>query len=90
MPIILYTDSKSLYNYFVKLGTIQEKRLIVDIMCLWQSYKGQKIMKIKWINGDSNSANTITKAKPYHAFQKLINTNMIYIKTSNWVEWGTG
>jgi hypothetical protein len=34
LPLMLYIDSKSLYNCLVKLGTTQEKRLIIDIMCL--------------------------------------------------------
>jgi hypothetical protein len=32
--LMLYTNSKSLYNYLIKLGTTQEKRLIIDIICL--------------------------------------------------------
>ena len=31
---ILYTDSKLLYNYLIQLKTIQEKQLIIDIICL--------------------------------------------------------
>ena len=44
VPMILCTDSKSLYDCLVKLGTTQEKRLMVDIMCLRQSYERREII----------------------------------------------
>jgi len=34
IPIIIYTDLYSLYKYLVKLNTIKEKRLIIDIIAL--------------------------------------------------------
>ena len=34
IPIIIYTDLYSLYKYLVKLSTIKEKRLIINIMVL--------------------------------------------------------
>jgi hypothetical protein len=34
IPIIIYTNLYSLYKYLVKLSTIKEKRLIIDIMVL--------------------------------------------------------
>jgi hypothetical protein len=34
VPLVVYTDSKSLYEYLVKLGIIREKRLIINIICL--------------------------------------------------------
>jgi hypothetical protein len=34
LPLVIYIDSKSLYEYLVKLGTTQEKRLMIDVMCL--------------------------------------------------------
>jgi hypothetical protein len=32
--IVVYTDSYSLYECLVKLGTIKEKRLMIDIMAI--------------------------------------------------------
>jgi len=34
IPIIVYTNSYSLYKCLVKLSTIKEKRLIIDIIAL--------------------------------------------------------
>jgi hypothetical protein len=34
IPIIVYTDLYSLYKYLVKLSTIKEKRLIINIIAL--------------------------------------------------------
>jgi hypothetical protein len=42
---------------------MQEKRLIINIMCLWQAYKQRLITNVKWINRETNPANVITKGK---------------------------
>ncbi|KAK6579970.1 hypothetical protein PZA11_007678 [Diplocarpon coronariae] len=34
LPTIIYIDSLSLYKYIIKLGTIKEKRLIIDIIAI--------------------------------------------------------
>jgi hypothetical protein len=46
-PIVVYTDSYSLYKCLVKLGNTQEKRLIIDIIALRQLYKQREITEIR-------------------------------------------
>jgi hypothetical protein len=67
IPLIIYTDSYSLYEYIVKLGTTSEKRLIINIMALRQSYEYREIMEIRWINREDNLADVFTKAAPNRA-----------------------
>jgi len=34
VPLVVCTNSKSLYECLVKLGTIREKRLMINVICL--------------------------------------------------------
>jgi hypothetical protein len=60
---------------------MQEKRLIIDIMCLRQAYKRKEIAKVKWIKGESNLINAITKSnsKSSNALKRLIDTNILQL-----------
>jgi hypothetical protein len=42
---------------------MQKKRLIIDIMCLWQAYERRLITDVKWIDREANPADVITKGK---------------------------
>ena len=75
LPLTLCTDSKLIYKCLIKLGTTQEKRFMINIMCLRQSYKRHEIAKVKWIDGDSNPVDTMTKNKLLSALKQLIDTN---------------
>lgn len=86
LPLVICTDSKSLYDCLVKLGTTMEKRLMIDVLCLRQSYERRLITEIKWIDGNSNPADAMTKGKPCGALTDLIDTSKINIEASQWVE----
>jgi hypothetical protein len=47
VPIVVYTNSFSLYEYLVKLGTTKEKRLIINIMALKQAYEQKNVFEIR-------------------------------------------
>jgi hypothetical protein len=77
LPLLLCTDSKSLYECLVKLRTTHEKRLMVDIMCLRQSYERREITEVVWIDGDSNPIDAMTKGHPCQALKDLVDLNWI-------------
>ncbi|KHJ31689.1 hypothetical protein EV44_g3301 [Erysiphe necator] len=86
LPLIICTDSKSLYDCLVKLGTTRENRLMIDVICLREAYEKREIAEIRWIKGQSNPADDITKSKCCNALRNLIDTNSIFIETNEWVE----
>jgi len=88
LPLNLCTDSKSLYECLVKLGTTQEKRLMIDILCLRQAYERRLITEVVWIDRNTNPADAMTKLKSCQALRELINTNKVNIKLTGWVERG--
>ena len=55
-------------------------------MCLQQSYEQREIAEIKWINRNTNLADAMTKTKPCQALKDLINTNMVNLQVTKWVE----
>ena len=81
IPLILYTDLYLLYNCMTKLGTTVEKRLMIDIMGLRQSYERREISEIRWIDGTSNPADAMTKERPCQALRQLIDDNSIDLIT---------
>ncbi|KAI1001493.1 hypothetical protein K3495_g6699 [Podosphaera aphanis] len=86
IPYIICTDSFSLYERLVKLGTTKEKRLMIDIMAIRESYERRELSEIRWINGLDNSADAMTKAKPTKALRELIDNNKLKVRIEGWVE----
>ncbi|KAI1001862.1 hypothetical protein K3495_g6346 [Podosphaera aphanis] len=86
IPMIVCTDSYSLYECLVKLGTTKEKRLMIDIMALRQSYERRELYEIRWIKGLDNPADAMTKGNPNKALETLIDKNNLEIKVEGWVK----
>ena len=58
---------------------------MIDVMCLRQSYERREITEVKWIDGNSNPADSMTKGKASTALKKLIDTNYLELQTMEWV-----
>jgi hypothetical protein len=70
----------------MKLGTTQEKRLIIDILALRQLYERRKIAKIRWIYNRDNPANALIKATANSSLKQLISINKLVIRMKEYVE----
>jgi hypothetical protein len=78
--IILYIDSKFLYEYIIKLGIIKEKYLIINIIAIRQAYEKKELFEICYINKQDNPADTITKLLLNKVLKKFVNTNKLTIR----------
>ena len=78
--MVVCTDSFSLYECLVKLGTTNEKGLMIDIMALRQSYERREIAEVRWINGEDNPSDAMTKATPNRALERFVSTNRLCIR----------
>ncbi|KAI1653193.1 hypothetical protein F4813DRAFT_383489 [Daldinia decipiens] len=73
IPLVLCTDSFSLYQCLVQMGSTNEKRLMIDLMALRQS---------------CNPADAMTKASPNEAMRTLVEDNQIDLRLEGWVKRG--
>jgi hypothetical protein len=85
IPTVVCTDSYSLYECLVKLGTTKEKRLIIDIMALRQSYERRELHEVRWIHGDDNLADAFTKGMPNRSLEQFVSSNEATIRVEGWV-----
>jgi hypothetical protein len=84
--IVVCTDFLFFYECLMKLGTIKEKRFIINIMAIRQVYERQKVRDIRWIDNKDNPADAMTKETPNHAFEELINTNRLVLRLQGWIK----
>ena len=85
IPMVVYTDSRSLYDSLVSLNTTTEKRLLIDLHLLRQSYERREIAEIKWIPTEQNPADAFTKERPTAAMADLL-SGTLRLTPNAWVD----
>jgi hypothetical protein len=56
VPTVVCTNSQSLYECLVKLGMTKEKKLVIDVLALRQSYEREEPQEVWCIHGVDNLA----------------------------------
>ena len=85
VPMIIYTDSRSLYDGLVSLNTTTEKRLLIDLHLLRQEYERREIAEVCWIPTEQNPADALTKEKPTAAMRQLLQ-GTLKLTPNAWVD----
>ena len=85
ISMVIYTDSRSLYDCLVSLNTITEKRLLIDLAILRQAYERREIAEVRWIPTEQNPADALTKEKATPAIGQLLQ-GTLKLTPNAWVE----
>ena len=86
ISIVICINLYSLYKCLVKLGTIKEKHLMIDIMAIRQLYKQRELQEIQWINGLDNPVDAMTKSNANKALESFVDTNKLIVRIEDWVK----
>ena len=89
-PVYLLTDSKSIFDTITKLTGVSEKRLMIDIAALRQSYSRGEITNIGHVLTANNLADPLTKKTQSKVLEKLMKTGKLDHEVNLWIIHGKG
>ncbi len=84
-PVFLSTDSKSTFDTITKLSGVSEKRLLIDISCLRQSYCEGEIQNLGHVRSKFNLADALTKKTNSETLQNLIKSGILDHPINLWI-----
>ena len=58
---------------------------MIDIMALRQSYERRELQEVRWIHGDDNLADALTKGAPNRALEQFVSTSRATVRVEGWV-----
>ena len=58
---------------------------MIDIMGLRESYERRE-MEIRWVNGQDNPADAMTKGSPNRALETFVTRNELVVRLEGWVQ----
>lgn len=59
---------------------------MIELQALRQSYERREITEIRWICGEGNPADSMTKGKANRALEKLVDNNQLTVRLEAWVD----
>jgi hypothetical protein len=86
LDLHILTDSRRAFHTITTIVKTRERRLMIDLQTIRESYERREISKVTWITGVSNPAEGLTKIKHNGVLDEVIRTNYIDIQQEGWVD----
>ena len=85
VPVLMFTDSKCLFDTITKLSTVSEKRLLIDISALRESYACGELTNVAHVSSENNLADPFTKNTTSPILDELLNSGKLSHPISQWI-----
>lgn len=83
MPMLVYMDSKSLYDSLTGINTTTENRILNDLAVLRHAYELRDISKVVLVSTKDNPADALTKDSPSPVLMRWMLTNELTISAKS-------
>jgi hypothetical protein len=85
IPIIILTDSLSLFDVLTKATTTSEKRLMIDLTAAKEAYKKREIDTIGFVRTEYNPADVFTKITRCKILDDILQTSLLNHPVEQWI-----
>ena len=85
VPIVMFTDSKCLFDTITKLSKMTEKRLLIDIAALRESYVKGELFNVGHISSEYNLADPLTKKTKSDLLTEVMTCGTVSHPVNQWI-----
>ena len=85
VPVVMFTDSKCLFDTITRFSGVTEKRLLIDISALRQSYNRGEIFNVGHVSSEYNLANPLSKKVKSDLLEEVMTKGKLSHPVNQWI-----
>lgn len=85
IPIMMLTDSYSLFNVIMKYTTATQKRLMIYMEAARGAYTKWEISYVGWMRSEDNLVDGLTKVRDFPSLSETLRTGILAPKFEQWI-----
>ena len=85
IPTVVYTDSKYLFDMIMKLSSVSEKRLLINIASIREEYTSGRLSNVAHVSSEFNFTDPFTKDKESELLRQLMTHGTLRHPVNQWI-----